>query len=240
MRYDMHEVVIERPRRGGFRTYHDHRPRIGKDPEQLENLPAKQGMFRPHIYGGEHKEFSDLLGPLQRFLVRQVGRTWNDVYSEIRQRISPRSTVQIHILGHLDGMVSTKLIERDGKLFVFGPYWVHEVFPGDLYVNPRTGILCRMPERRRYPRPTPPTDVVVLAPESELRLVNGIWYWVVFADVPAPSVDAEGRTIRSIAVDCFTGKEIPYPGRYRIGKRQANHTDLKRHGLSNKAPSSTG
>jgi hypothetical protein len=232
MRYDMHEVVIERPRSGGVYRYRNIRSRT-----KSEEWPDKQGMSRPYP---EHKEFSDLLGPLRRFLISRVGRLWNDVYSEIRQRISPRSTVQIHILGHLDGMVSTKLIERDGKLFVFGPYWVHEVFPGDLYVNPRTGILCRMPERRRYPRPTPPTDVVVLAPESELRAVNGIWYWAVFADVPTPSVDAQGRTIRSVAVDCFTGKEIPYPGRYRIGKRQANHADLKRHGLSNKAPSSTG
>lgn len=227
MRYDMHKVVIERARSGARESYRNIRSRT-----KSEDWPDKQGMRRPYA---DTKEFSDLLGPLKGFLISRVGRPWNGVYSEIRERISPRSTVQIHILGHIDHMVATRLIERDGKFIVQGPYWTHEMFPGDLYVNPRTGVLCRAPQRRRQKAAKPPIDIVVVAPERELHRIDGIWYWALFADVPAPSVDADGHMVASLAVDLISGKEISYPGRYRIGKRQANHADLKRHGLENRA-----
>jgi hypothetical protein len=88
----MHKVVVERPRWN---------PGPGKKGRQAnlsdELLPKFEGIRRPHRH---RKGLTDLLGPLKRCLLAQVGRPWNDVYSEscevikrsptmARYRISP-------------------------------------------------------------------------------------------------------------------------------------------------------
>jgi len=47
------------------------------------------------------KEFSDLLGPLKRYLMRQVNRPWNKVWSEISANIKAANPAQRHVLGHV-------------------------------------------------------------------------------------------------------------------------------------------
>ena len=105
MREDMARVVIERPRYHSSGRYREVRPRdvTRRDIETLGDLPHCEGMRRPHV---RRKSLFDLLGPLRKFLVRQVGRPWDNVYSEICERISPNSTVQLHILGHLEGVAA--------------------------------------------------------------------------------------------------------------------------------------
>jgi hypothetical protein len=150
MRDDMSEVVIERPRGGSSSCYHEVRPRPNKtDLEALDDLPKNEGYRRPHV---ERKHFSDLLGPLERFLISNVGRVWNDVYSEICEQISPDSTVQIHILGHVEDFVCKNVfMAEDGDLrYVTDRGWISHVGYGDMYVDPETGILSRMPDRTNY------------------------------------------------------------------------------------------
>ncbi len=152
MRPDMDEVVIERPRVRARYSYHDFRVRASHrdDPEALDDLPKKQGYRRPYI--NDSKEFSDLLGPLHRFMISCVGRPWDDVYSEIRQQINPSSTVQIHILNHVFQFVDIHTwIGEDGRVWApgwFGGRPMH-VSDGDLYVHPHTGVLCMMPHKSR-------------------------------------------------------------------------------------------
>jgi hypothetical protein len=69
-------------------------------------------------YPGRTKSFTDLLGPLRRFLIGQVGRPWNKVYAELRERISPASTVQIHILGHVETMVARHVNRTFGRTLI--------------------------------------------------------------------------------------------------------------------------
>ena len=45
-----------------------------------------------------HPSFSDKLSPVYRWLDRQVGRRWDDVYAEIRTRFDARTTAGRHIL----------------------------------------------------------------------------------------------------------------------------------------------
>lgn len=155
MRADMDEVVIERPRGRGKYTYHDFRVRACQyknDPEALDDLPKKQGYRRP--YGHDSKEFSDYLSPLKRFLESCVGRSWNDVYSEIRQNIKPDSTVQIHLLSHVRDFVETETwVDEKGSITAAG--WLgrpYRIAYGTLYVHPTSGILSLMPAKRsRHP-----------------------------------------------------------------------------------------
>lgn len=142
MRSDMKKVLTERPRRGGCYTYKDFRPRKCQG-EYADDLPSNQGMRRP--YGWETKEFSDLLGPLQRFLRGCVGRSWDDVWSEICTVVNGGSTVEQHLRGHVMSEVETHVTIPDpanaAALWAYGNHYrgFHE--PYGLYVDPRDGIL---------------------------------------------------------------------------------------------------
>lgn len=122
MRRDMHEVLIERPR-GGWRG--DRRVKAW-DPaiHEHEDIPKRESTSR---HRGGTKHLSDLLGPLRRFLERSVGRRWDDVYSELRQGLSPKSALHMHILDHARFMVNLD-----------GGRW------GRFEICPRTGVLRRV------------------------------------------------------------------------------------------------
>lgn len=235
MREDMHKVVIERPRAHSSWGYRAERPRLkGIDIEKLDDLPKKQGMRAPYDSWDTRKDFSDLLGPLRGFLISNVGRPWDKVYSEIRERLNPNSTPQIHIMNHLWQMVERNVkIDADGVMRVNGRYGRYEVSPGDMYVHPRTGILCRVPERRspwKGKRKTNP-DIKVIGPEQELHKINGVWFWALFSDVPLPWINDRDILTYTICIDIL-GNEVK-SGRYRACKKQANSADLKRYGLTN-------
>ena len=77
----MHKVIVERPWWN---------PGPGKKGRQAnlsdELLPKFEGIKRPHRH---RKGLTDLLGPLKRWLLSQVGRPWNDAYSEACAVIKP-------------------------------------------------------------------------------------------------------------------------------------------------------
>lgn len=174
MRYDMAQVVIERPRAGGRYDYHDVRVRYkGLDIEKLEDLPKHEGYRRSHRR--DRKSFTDLLGPLEGYLRSHIGDKWDDVYSDICSHLNPNSTTQIHILGHVFQFIDVKTYwGDDGKVYAHassrfygGP---HLVSWGDLYVHPDTGIICAMPERKRFYNPAYENAV------KRLRVVFGNEY----------------------------------------------------------------
>lgn len=157
MRADMSQVVIERPRRGSAFGYHDVRPRCsGLDLEALDNLPKHQGYRRPHRETGDWKQFSDLLGPVHAFVRSNVGRVWDEVYSEIRAHIDQRNEVQYHLLTHIEQYIEIKtFIDRDGDICTAGNhFWRNrKLREGDIYVHPISGLICEIPnKRRRDPR----------------------------------------------------------------------------------------
>jgi hypothetical protein len=129
MRADMHKVIVERPRVGG------HGARKGRGPRDIEDLPAAQGMRRPYGYRG--KELSDLLNPLHRYLRKQVGRPWNKVYAEICADRRSGHALHDHLRRHLFEIVRFEAAHRRGP------------WPGDLYVDGRTGLL-RVAKRRSH------------------------------------------------------------------------------------------
>lgn len=105
MRKDMAKIIVERPRAGGERD----RPRRAA---ALDDLPKQEGIKRPHT---DRKDLNENLAPLVRFLDRNVGRPWNNVYSEISEQINVNSAVQAHIKRHLWDFVERNVIIVDGK-----------------------------------------------------------------------------------------------------------------------------
>jgi hypothetical protein len=89
------------------------------------------------------KDFTDVLGPLHRYLRSSCGRLWNDVYGEIKQTLGDAGWGVQHIISaHLDVAIHTYR-GVDGNVWVSDKHGVHQVggLYYDFYVEPETGIL---------------------------------------------------------------------------------------------------
>ena len=82
--------------------------------------------------------------PLRRWLRKAVGRGWNDVHSEICRSLDRRSTVQRHVLVHVDGYVNRHVLMINGVPHMrMGLRPPIELWDGRLFVDPRNGLLCQ-------------------------------------------------------------------------------------------------
>lgn len=186
MRRDMAKVIVERPR------ILEGSPRKGRGLD--EDLPSKIGMRRHQRLRGGFKMLNENLSPLRRFLHKQVGRRWDDVYSEIAENLRADNTVQQHVRDHIRDFVDiipgpeqwyTTILPDGTKERRLRPSW------RDLYVDPRDGILKRNKAREgraawRRHKEKKLIDTVVLDGMHELKLIGGIWFEVTYAPLPDP------------------------------------------------------
>lgn len=171
MRDDMKKVLTERARVSRREDYRQHRNglrrEIGTDAE------TKRQRMRPYR---DRKEFSDLVGPLRRYLEGQVGRPWNDVWSEISKQIDPSSTTGRHLRVHVWGFVEREVILIDGVPHRSRTSYLGRRYEIDgLYICPESGRLLRHTIRRR-PRTKKPVDRIDHPDGTYLNRINGIWY----------------------------------------------------------------
>jgi hypothetical protein len=182
MRYDMSKVIVERPRlrfplKNGSAYPRGHLK--NKWAPNLEDAPRIESM------GGIYatKWLNENLQPLVRFLRSRVGRLWDDVHSEISERISCKSAVQKHVLDHLRGFVREHAVVVDG--IVVDRDWFSGVVPLvsrgmrlRFYVDPVSRILALAPlvPRKNRNRPSSDPNCRVISQEIELRRIKGIWY----------------------------------------------------------------
>jgi hypothetical protein len=160
MRSDMKRKLIESPRWGSWMPNHS----VLRDRALLRHARAddsfdrfaRRGAMRPHH--GDRKDLTDKLNPLIRFVRKSRGRLWDEVYSELRALLSPRSVIDMHILQHLDQFVLLHVrVDAEGRVFNHPPRfrWGAELFANERqwFVHPETGRLCepthRRPKRRR-------------------------------------------------------------------------------------------
>jgi hypothetical protein len=156
----MDRVIIQRPRSGSWMKGLKTR---GKVPRHQMDDVLEDGDFGPTKVRGrlqmsgsklqaprERKEFSDLLGPLDRFLESCVGRSWDKVYSEILRSADRRKKSGWHLLLHLEGLVETHSRIAEDGVTVYGSSMyrrVNQPITG-FYVHPETDLLCFAP----YPK----------------------------------------------------------------------------------------
>jgi hypothetical protein len=216
MREDMARVIVERPRLKAFNNRKGRR-------QELEDMPAHEGMRRSRALRGDRKQLNENLAPLRRYLASQVGRPWRKVYSEISEHLRADSAVQQHVRDHLRDFVAVsprRDIRNWRSSFRAGLWWQ------DFYVDPATGLLCRtdrLPEekarrRAKRNRPGPPVESIKIAEDRELRLINGLWYDVQFAPLPEPIY----RVLREV-------RKVPLKGRHdRRGPSIEMEIDVRR------------
>ena len=234
----MHKVVVERPRWN---------PGPGKKGRQAnlsdELLPKFEGIKRPHRH---RKGLTDLLGPLKRWLQSQVGRPWNDVYSEACAVIKPDSIIRAHIKTHLLEFVERQTFMHGGKVCVLElGYRGRGIVPLDgqcqsrnlFFVHPETGRLQVMPyiSKRawRARQSKPPVTIHWIGKNDALQQIRGLWFECHFEAVPlGASFKAYDHALERVV----SSGELPrYETRYLLckRKRQLSKRELGRFGLRN-------
>jgi hypothetical protein len=226
MREDMFEVIIERPRRGNWGPRQKGRP-----PRELDDAPRMQSMSRRR---GGTKWLNENLAPLRRFLQKRVGRPWNDVHSEIAARLSLNSAVQKHVLDHVREMVELHAVIIDGvphHLGTRGLWPISATHRGGWYVCPSTALLLRVPRQAREKRQRErQPERVVLDEDNEAWRIDGIWYRVRFASVPAMRAQLRdvllGRGLDENGVVGVLQQRYGRCDRYAVEKKQMSRREI--------------
>lgn len=178
------KIVIERPR-VGRRISQKKVTGYKKSLYKLTQEAIEDGLFKPYIIKNRWrtKSFSDNLSPLRRWLRSKIGQPWDSVYSELCQNIETRTLAGQHLLFHLSVIVERDVVLVDDLIFSRRSgyqsrqlgFWREE-----LYVHPKTGILCLVKKSPKSPRKK--RDDEVFIDGHCYRQINDIWYLIIHSD----------------------------------------------------------
>jgi hypothetical protein len=234
----MGKCVIERPRRGSKTALSAKARHYGKiveyddgpDYDGLTRLPVSSKQEGYHKKLGD-KDFTDVLGPLGRYLRSSCGRLWNDVYSEIKQTLGKAGWGVQHIISaHLNVAIHTHR-GIDGNVWISDKWGVRTIggFHYDFYIEPETGILREADRYRKWRsiarerERTRPLEVVPIEAGKEYRKIKGIWYLHEFAEVEVKTpVFLRGSFFRM-----NSEKQIISKSKRQLGKKQLKELALR-------------
>lgn len=228
MRDDMSKVVTERPRVGHSRPSLKTALRLSKDQFDADDHGSnRHPVSRRRQHGWDAKEFTDVLGPLRKFLHSQLGRPWDKVYSDLSKSLDRRSLTGIHIWNHVKWEVVQNVILHDGV-------WVHsEARFGThakvrgFYVNP-AGILSYQAYKNPDYRKKVDPNVKKINETVELRRINGVWFHVVIEKkvrverYPQISLKTGVTTYKTYTVETLIEKKR------QLGKKELRDLGLKK------------
>lgn len=179
MRNDMGRIAVDAYRYGGcgsakFSQKHQKHRGI------IDERPTKESMSRTKL---GTKELGENLSPLKRWLRKQAGRRWNDVYSDIASALRGGYTNLEHIKTHIFHWVHLRGVKIvDGWPHIRSSWGsgLYELQRWELYVD-NSGILRTVPEglspRERMFREKKdrPSNTRVVGDTLYLKH-NGLWY----------------------------------------------------------------
>jgi hypothetical protein len=246
MRSDMKKVVTERPRGGGRGKTPKGERKVWQDCAP-EDYPKREKI---RVKWGDGKWFTDVLGPLYRYLLKQVGRPWNAVYSEICANLPKTSMQNRHVYTHIWQFVEKDVKIVDGVACFGQGYWRDTPIISigryaQLYIHPGHGLLCKARKHKSYKhrrreQPAPWSPGIKVYPGVQYHKLGNVWYevkvrrYVLEPDqlqrvTYAMQVTDEvlGRTYESPAQAKFI-----YGGNYlAVSKRPLNGREIKFAGL---------
>lgn len=241
MRRDHHKLICEKGKSGNY-EYHDirHAKRIASSnddfyeyedgDEAIVAAPHKESIKRCYNSYYITKEFTDNVNPIRGFVRKNVGRKWDDVYSEFCDIYDQRSVLTKHLFQHLKQYVERKVLVHNDELMIRtrwrGLQPLEEAYI-DYYVDPRDGILkcLHTPSYKSFNRQRKhdheqellktirPVDKL-----TEYHLINGTWFKVKFIEQMSYKELAEysPRYSRRYAHRYWVTK---YPVRYDVIKK---------------------
>lgn len=225
------EIVIERPRHGmriSLKKYKGFKKQL----DRLTEVASEDGLLSPYLIKSRNKSkyLADHLGPLRRFLRSKVGQPWNDVYSELCQRLKTNTMAGQHVIGHVWDFVERYVEIIDGKIYYkhYQKYRTRliETYRDRFYIHPETGILCLVEKvPRKHQRQQKQTDIFIVDNYHQYHKINEIWYLITFEDFPPPPTDyvtdvLRGYIHRSIAT--YRGRKI-----YAASKQQCSKKEIR-------------
>lgn len=204
MRPDMDKVLCENARVGHtshfkyWRRDKKYQVQLEGEGMDLESCSAiRESMTHRYNIGYNRKELNENLSPLRRFIESRCGELWDDVYSDICSTFSMNTTVEQHILLHVEQYVHTNTVmhEIDGVMRVChrgyygnGLYPIDESHWYDFYVHPETGILTkskyvsyRTKRKQEKAAKEKNKHILQLGKWEYLISRDGIWYQVQYA-----------------------------------------------------------
>lgn len=211
MRADLKDVIVNSSRhKDGEKLTSS---LIGFREEQIEALPEKQGIRRNHTGWGF--EFGDRLKPLYGFLKKNVGRPWDDVWSEICDVNDSRNIRGYHLREHVKQyVIGAGGQEGLGRWYRRGEFYVDD--DGILrYDNARY--------RLRYPTEHDPDKCKI--GDNHYERINSCWFQIWYE-----SVEKSRQRWNYL----LNRKEVEYYSEeVRVRQKQLSKKELRRLGLSN-------
>jgi hypothetical protein len=201
MRSDMAKVIVERPRKKGWAWNKPKGYRRTLRRMSAEGQPIREGM--KHRWQNHTKWLNEHLGPLRRYLDSQVGRPWDEVFSEICAHINRNSAVQNHVRDHVKDYVAVHVFLVDGVPCSGEGSWhhgtpLHRMLWRPWYVCPRTGQLRRsaLPRqerpRRSRTRVHPPVRV---SDTLVCKFLQGGWHLLTVRALPGMRDQSSARDV---------------------------------------------
>ncbi len=249
MREDMFKVIVERPRWGSR-----HAPKAKLRNDKVPGRKRATGRRQALEQHGYTKCLNENLAPLKRYLMKQVGRPWDKVYSEISEHLDTGSTVKQHVRDHLTDFILINVsVDRDGG-FMATRHWGGPQPPqhwwAKLYVDPNDGIikrtdkLCRKlgvkdfrgklrdDRKRRAQGWRFDHNLRVLTDTRVLVKLKGCWFQI---DTDEAPTDKFARALygRDLVEALAKGSSDDSVAWRIIAKHQLNKKELKAHKLSN-------
>ena len=243
----MHKIICERPRHHSRDAW----PRSCQKNVPLDALPRYQSMRGAHT---DRKVFGENLAPLRRWLLAQVGRPWNEVYSEACKVIKPDSVVRNHIKFHLLEMVERNTFLKDGEVWILGEGGAVEVPVAFLWghwnfhVCPESGRLCRNPAGPRSRHGTwEQQRMEALA--RRCRWVTktkafikckGCWFECEMRPITPENEFQEFDFAQHRRLSRQSAEQLYGKAKTCATKRQLSRKELREHGLTNEAFTARG
>jgi len=246
MREDMATVVTERPR-AGLRFKAPKGLKKQYERELRDECESKREKIRQKWQVGyEGKQFTDVLGPIYGYILKQVGRRWDDVYSEICKNLPNNSLNTSHVRGHIEDFVEVKVILIDGVPYDtrgVSPISNYGRWPFAFYVHPVTNILCKLKQEKGRYRWKKKAKVGIDVPGEPLQqyhFIDDVWYILTLKPVKENPDDRYYYTRKvhdmgyKRSLDRHERSEL-FGGNYiSVGKKQLNSKEVKKAGLNNK------
>lgn len=196
MRPDMGKIAVDARRHGGWSGKKvDSKRRRGKHAGDVVEAPTRESMSRTARPYGSFRGLGENLAPLKRWLQKQVGRPWDEAYSELNQALQGGYTNLEHIKSHVLGWVHREHVKMiDGWPHRMAYYrwssrpWI-ELRKDEFYLDEK-GVIRTPPKNRMSPlqkereRKKREKHVIMLDGMTAAVKLDGTWFAADLCQIP--------------------------------------------------------